>query len=282
MKWAIEIQKTGLEKRNLSDLLFGLGFELIEGIEYQALVSPEIDACLTAADAFETAKAVREAFKGPAQIDPDFVLGSVIDYSITPPRRHAFIEVESCVMRMTTGTATITISPPKGLSPTELEQWKTDHEERQYQTELKRQRSRLEPAYLSTRAAKVIELLSLDKPTAETIYKIYELAEGHPGNRTDFHQKLSVSQERFDRFKDAVHNPSVTGDWARHAYHGKTKTQNPMTKGEAEAFVREIAAKWLHSLRRTVEDQNAIIKTTLEVVQKLPADFDVRQHGPVA
>jgi len=62
MKWAIEIQKTSLERRNLSDLLDGLGFKLIEGIEYPALTSSEIDACATAADAFEKGKAVRAAF----------------------------------------------------------------------------------------------------------------------------------------------------------------------------------------------------------------------------
>jgi hypothetical protein len=251
VKWAIEIQKTGLEKRNLSDLLFGLGFKLIEGIEYQALSSPEIDVCLTAADAFEKAKDVREAFKGPAQIDPDFVLGSVIDYSTSPPRRHAFLEVESCVITITIGTPSITISPPNGLSTTELEQWKADYEDRQYQAELECQRSRLEPAYLSARAAKVIKLLSLDKPTAEIIYKIYEFMEGHPKNRANFHQQLGISQEQFDRFRDAVHNPSVTGDWARHAYHGKPRTSNPMTKSGAEAFIRDIAVKWLQSIRRS-------------------------------
>lgn len=250
MKWAIEIQKTGLENRNLSDLLLGLGFKLVEGVEYPALTSPEIDACLTAADAFEKAKAVRAAFKGPAQIDPEFVLGSVIDYSTNPPCRHAFLEVNSCVMTMTMGTATITVSPPDGLSPTELERWTADYEERQYQVKLERQRSKLEPAYLSGRAAKVIELLSVETPSAETIYKIYELAEGHPDNRADFHQQLSISREQFNRFRDAVHNPSVTGDWARHAYHDEPRTSNPMTKGEAESFVREIAAKWLESIRR--------------------------------
>lgn len=120
MKWAIEIQKTSLVHRNLADLLKGLGFDLIEGVEYPALSSPTIDSCATAADAFELAKEVRAAFKGPTKIDPDFVLGSVIDYATTPPRRHAFLEVASCVMRITAGTATITISPPQGLSTDEL------------------------------------------------------------------------------------------------------------------------------------------------------------------
>ena len=63
MKWAIEIQKTSLDERNLSDLLKGLGFTLVEGIEYPAFTSPELDARTSATDAFEVAKTVRLAFK---------------------------------------------------------------------------------------------------------------------------------------------------------------------------------------------------------------------------
>lgn len=59
MKWAVEIQKTSLQRRNLSDLLQGIGFNLVEGIEYPALASPSIDACDAAADAFEIGKDVR-------------------------------------------------------------------------------------------------------------------------------------------------------------------------------------------------------------------------------
>ncbi|MDO8937739.1 MAG: hypothetical protein Q7U98_01110 [Methylicorpusculum sp.] len=250
MKWAIEIQKTGLDTRNLSDLLRGLGFNLVEGIEYPALASPDIDASLTPADAFEKAKAVREAFKGPAQIDVNFVLGSVIDYSTNPPRRHAYLEAESCVQINTSSSGAVIISPPYGLSPTEIEQWHAEREEQQYQAKLERQRSKLEPAYSSERAAKVLELLSVNKPNAEILYKIYELAEGHPNNRTLFHQQFGITQDQFNRFRDAVHNPSVTGDWARHAYHGNPRTSNPMTKGEVDAFVRDISAKWLRSLRQ--------------------------------
>lgn len=249
MRWAVEIQMTGLERRNLSDLLNGLGFKLVEGIEYPALASPEIDLCVTSADAFEKAKAVRAAFKVHTETDARFVLGSVIDYSSSPPLRHAFLEVDSCVMTMSVGNATISISPPKGLSSAELERWTADFEESQYQVKLERQRSKLEPAFFSSTAAKLIGLLATDTPSAETIYKIYELAEGHPENRDKFHRQFGISREQFNRFKDAVHNPSVSGDWARHAYHDAPKTPNPMTQGEAETFVRDIAAKWLETLR---------------------------------
>src|SRR4051794_16886054 len=125
MNWAIEIQNTTLEHRNLADLLAGLGFTLIDGIQFPAFTSPEIDRCNTAAEAFDIAKRLRAAFTGPAQIDPKFVLGAVIDYSTTPPRRHAFLEVQPAVLRLSAGSVTLTVSPPAGLSVEELKKWET-------------------------------------------------------------------------------------------------------------------------------------------------------------
>jgi hypothetical protein len=250
MKWSVEIQKTSLQRRNLTDLLQGIGFNLVEGIEYPALASPSIAACEKAEDAFEIAKDVRAAFKGPSNIDPEFVLGSVIDYSMDPPRRHAFIEVESCVMKVTMGPATVTISQPCGLSPAKFAKWHEEQEELNYQAKLERQRALFEPAYLSPNAAKAIELLCIEAPSGETLYKICELAEGHPSNRVAFHAELGIDKDQFNRFKDAVHNPSVSGDWARHASHRKLNSSNPMTKAEAEQFVLGIAEKWLDSIRR--------------------------------
>jgi hypothetical protein len=92
VRWAVEIQKTSLDSRNLTDLLAGLGFRVLDGIDFPALTSEEMDGCATAADAFEPAKRVRSALKGPAQIDMNFQLGSVIDCSCDPPRRHAFLD----------------------------------------------------------------------------------------------------------------------------------------------------------------------------------------------
>jgi len=254
VRWAIEIQKTSLNTRNLSDLLRGLGFNLVEGIEYPALASPVIDACLTSADVFEKAKAVREALKGPAQIDTDFLLGSVIDYSMNPPRRHAFLEVESLVSTSTVSTCAITIYPPDGLSATELEQWHAEREEQQYQAKLERQRSKLEPAFYSPRAKKVLELLAIENPSGETIYKIYELAQGPAGNRENFHTQFGISKDQFNRFKDAVHSPEISGDMARHAYGHRPNTPNPMSLIEAKIFIRHIAENWLQSVRDNRSD----------------------------
>ena len=251
MRWAVEIQEMNLDRRNLADLLGGLGFTLIDGIQFPAFTSPEIDRCATAADVFEMAKQLRAALTGPAQIDPNFKLGSVIDYSFDAPKRHAFLEVESVEMKTSVGSPTLTVSPPKGLSDKERERWQKEHAEREYQTKLESQRARLEPAFRNKRAAKILELLSIESPSGETLYKIYELAEGHPSNRNAFHTQFGVCDNQFMRFKDAVHNPSVSGDWARHAYEDTPRTSNPMSKREAESFIREIIAKWLEHVRRS-------------------------------
>lgn len=250
-KWAVEIQKTSLDLRNLTDLLAGLGFRILDGVEYPALTSDEMDDCLTAVDAFEMSKRVRSTFNGPTQIDVDFQLGSVIDYSSDPPKRHAFLEVQTAVMKMTAGNATLTVGPPKGLKDSELEAWHKAQAEREYLAKLERQRALFEPAFRSERASRVLKLLSDEEPSGETIYKIYELAEGHPRHRRAFHQQFGISKEEFERFKDAVHNPAVTGDWARHAYDDHPRSDRPMSKGEAERFVRQIAAKWLDHVRKS-------------------------------
>jgi len=249
MKWAIEVQKTSLKQRNLADLLKGIGFNLIQENDCLALSSPDIDDCATASDAFAIARNVRTAFKDSTNIDPEFALGSVINYAITPPRRHEIIEVAPCVMGITCGTITAEISPSKELSSDELAKWHEEHNEREYQISLERQRTLLEAAFFEPRAAKVIELLRIEDPSGETLYKIYELAEGHPSNRSRFHEKFEIDKGQFNRFKDAVHNPEVTGDWARHGIPRKLNSSNPMTKTEAKQFVRWIVDKWFRSIR---------------------------------
>jgi hypothetical protein len=250
MKWSVEIQKTILDKRNLADLLQGIGFELVDGVEYPALHSPALDACETAGEVLEIAKEVQATFKGPAKIDTDFELGNVIEYTTTPPRRHAFFEVTDTVLTIAIFPPSITITPPKELSPAERERWNAEQAENQYQEKLEHQRTFLVPAYFNPKAAKLIELLAIENPSGVTLYKIYELAEGDKSNRETFQTKFGITKNSFNRFKDAVHNPAVSGDWARHASPSKLNSNNPMSKTEAKEFIHEIAIKWLKSIRQ--------------------------------
>lgn len=251
MKWAVEIEKTSLESRMLRDLLASLGFTVLDTVVCPSFTSREMEECSTAVDAFALAKRVRAAMHGAARIDAEFQLGSVLDLSCNPPSRYGYIECRCGTATASGYTATISVGPPAGLNEREKELWHQQQAEREYQAELERLRARLEPAFFDKRAEKVLDLLSESEPTGATLYKIYELAEGHPNNRRSFHARFGISADKFLRFKDAVHNPVVTGDWARHAYDDIPKSTQPMSKTEAEHFIRQLAAKWLDGVRRS-------------------------------
>jgi hypothetical protein len=72
------------------------------------------------------------------------------------------------------------------LAEKELAEWQAMHAEQEYQSRLEALLSRLEPAYREPRAAKVLELLNRDTHTGESLYKIYELAEGQPSGQKKF------------------------------------------------------------------------------------------------
>jgi hypothetical protein len=249
MKWAVEIQKTGLEHRNLVDLLHGLGFQLVDGVDFEALYSPHFDDLGSAAEVWAEAKKVRNAFTGPASIDPELILGAVIDYSAGERKRHAFLEVDSIHTKMTLGSPTLTELPPPNLSPEELKEWEDKRAEQNYQAKLESQMGKLEPVFLEPRAAKVLELLSKENQTGVTLFKIYEIMEISHLNRKNFQQQFNISIYEFRRFGDAVHNRRVSGDLARHANEDPPKTSNPMTISEAETFIRRLVKEWLASIR---------------------------------
>ena len=249
MKWAIEIQKTGLEHRNLLDLLHGLGFQLVDGVKFEAMYSSYFDELKSANEVWAEAKKVRAAFTVPAAIDSEFVLGAVIEFSTNKPKHHVFIEPNPIHIKVTVGSPTLTVLPPSNLSSEELKEWEDRRAEQEYQSKLKRQKEKLEPVFLEPRASKVLELLSKEIQTGETLYKLYEIMESHPSNRKNFHNEFNISKDEFTRFKDAVHNPLVSGDFARHAYEDAPKSENPMTIKEAQIFIQELVNKWMTSIR---------------------------------
>lgn len=256
MKWSVEIQKTSLEHRNLVDLLEGIGFQLVKGVDFEAMYAPYFDEFETANEVWEEAKKVRDAFTGPASIDPEFTLGSVVDNSTKDLKRHAFIEAKTGILTLTGSSSTLTVSPPSNLSPEELKKWEENRAEQDYQNRLEIQQKKFESAFFDSRASNVLELLSIENPTGESLYKIYELMELDLSNRKNFHTQFDITEIEFDRFRDAVHNPVVSGDLARHARGGKPRTKNPMTIREAEVFIQALAKKWLTFIRDSYKEQN--------------------------
>ena len=249
MKWAFEVQRTGLGPRNLIDLVECLGYKPVEIPGRQiVLCSDSMEPYSTPGEVWEQAKRLRELMVGVAEIDKEFAIGPVLDMSSDPPKAHHFAEVEPLVVKVTMGTPTLTVLPPAGLSEEELAEWTKRKAEQEYQSKLEAQKAKLIPAFREPRAVKLLQLLKQKSHTGETLYKIYELAEGHPSQRKTFQGRFGVSEVEFKRFNDAVHNPVVSGDLARHAYEDKPKTPNPMSLSEAQSFVVALARRWLASL----------------------------------
>jgi hypothetical protein len=251
MSWSVEIQSTGLEERNLGDILQALGYRMTNGPEGLAFSSDEIALCTVASDVFELAKKVRSALGGPANIDDKFKLGGVVDFSKSPPARHFFLEAASCTCQITCSSASITIGPPQGLDEEELIAWNLAQKERNYQAQLKRQLERVVPTYRNENASLVLDFLNCKEQTGETLFKSFELMVGDPENervKRRFLANFGISEVEYRRFSDTVHNRTVSGNWARHATMRQPKTCQPMTKAEAEAFVRNLADIWLKSL----------------------------------
>jgi hypothetical protein len=249
MRWAFQIERTTLDRRNLFDLLASLGYEPadVPGLEI-VLWSTSLEAYTNAGEIWEEAKRLRELISEVTEIDPEFVLGPVLDLSSGVPKRHRFLEA-SITTKVNVGDVILTVSPPNDLSAEQLAEWNRRRAEQEYQARLESQRAKLVPAFREPRAVKLLQLLKRDSHNGESLYKIYELAEGHPSRRKEFHERFSIPEVEFRRFTDAVHNPVVSGELARHAYEDKTKTANPMSIAEAESFVVGIARRWLASLR---------------------------------
>jgi len=250
MKWAFQIERTTLDRRNLFDLLDRIGYQPadVPGLDL-AFCSKTLEACVTANEVWEEAKRLRNLMSEVTEIDPEFALGPVIDLSAGEPKRHHFLDVKSGFIAMTEANAILTVSPPDGLSAEQLIDYNNHRAEQEYKAKLEVQLSKLVPAFREPRAIKVLQLLKRDSHNGDSLYKIYELLEGHPSHRKEFHERFGISKVEFQRFSDAVHNPVVSGELARHAYEDKPKTDNPMTFAEANSFVLGTAKRWLASLR---------------------------------
>lgn len=250
MKWAFQIERTTLDHRNLADLLRGIGYQLVDIPGFELVFwSENLENCTNADEVWKQANQLRELISNVTEIDPQLALGPVLNMASGEPKRHHFLGVESGIIATASISATLTVSPPNGLTEEELEEWNNRRAEHEYQSRLEAQRAKLEPAYREPRAVKVLKLLKLGAHTGESLYKIYELAEGHPSRRKEFHERFGICKTEFRRFSDAVHNPVVSGELARHAYEDEPKTTNPMSFAEAQAFVFSIAMRWLASIR---------------------------------
>lgn len=250
MKWAFQIERTTLDRRNLLDLFNKIGYQLVDvpGLDL-AFCSKTFETFINAGEVWEEAKRIRDLLSEVTEIDPEFSLGPIIDLSSGEPKKTHFLEAKSGIIVTVGMDAILTVSPPDNLSAEQLIENNRRRAEQEYNAKLEIQLSKLEPTFREPRAVKVLQLLKRDSHNGESLYKIYELMEGHPSHRKEFHERFGIPKDEFQRFSDAVHNPVVSGELARHAYEDKPKADNPMTFAEAKSFVLDITKRWLSSLR---------------------------------
>jgi len=232
-----------LHDRLLSDLLASVGFRLTTSGDARVIVGEGLDSLDSAGEVWERAKQLARSFTGSASIDDEFAVGAVYDFSTDPPRRHVFAEGKVAALSATVHAAAVTISPPAGLTEEEIKQRQAKAEEQRYQNDLSAMRERLRAVYFKPKAERVLQLLASERQTGETLYKVYELVIDGDGKR--FIAYLGVEKETIGRFKDAVHNAAVSGDFARHATANRPRSEHPMTPDEAEAFIRSLVNSWL-------------------------------------
>jgi hypothetical protein len=245
LRWGIELRESRLDDRLLSDLLASVGFRLTTSGDARVIVCEGLDLLDSAGEVWERAKQLARSFTGSASIDDEFAVGAVYDFSTDPPRRHVFAEGKVAALSVTVHAAAVTISPPPGLTHEEIERRKARVEEQRYQRELGAKTDRLLAVYSEPRAERVLALLAKEEQTGESLFKVYELMAGENRAERRFLRQFELDMDTIDRFKDAVHNASVTGDWARHATERRPRTDNPMSPEEAERFIRIVVERWI-------------------------------------
>ena len=241
----IEIRNSDLEKINIKNLLSELRFTLLDTENGIAFTSDELNEYDTLKEVFRVAKKLRAALTGPSMVDPNFILGDVIEVDTSPQRHHKIIELLPGKYEISGETIGLKVSPPKGLSIDQKKIWKITNKEKKDNDKFKRQRTRFLASYFNPKADEIMDLCDRKSLTGTDVYKLYELMEGEPSNRVNFHSDFGIEKEQFKRFKDAVHNRKVTGNWARHAKEEEPKSENPMTKKEAIKFIKDLGERWL-------------------------------------
>ena len=93
MRWAIQIERTTLDRRHLFDLIDNLGYKPADVPGHEIVLwSATLEVCESAGEVWEEAKRLRELISEVTEIDPEFVLGPVLDLSSGAPKRQFFLE----------------------------------------------------------------------------------------------------------------------------------------------------------------------------------------------
>lgn len=143
MRWAFEVERTGLERRNLIELVESLGYKALEVPGHKIILySDSFEACSTSVEVWEQAKILRDLMACITEIDKKFSVGAVLDMTHKPPKRYVSIEIHSVLQTVTIRIPTLKVLPPVGLSEEQLAEWTERVNEKEYQSKLEAQRAK--------------------------------------------------------------------------------------------------------------------------------------------
>jgi hypothetical protein len=246
MRWRVEITEQNGDDRLLRDVLEARSIRLHEEAGKRFLVGDPFEALPTAGEVHALASRVQsiatEIEEAHSDIPIGFQIGHVLEELESGERRmHVFGMARGFAMGFG-GAASLTVE--RGLSLSEADRRRIEEEEREaaYKKKRRKATSLLVSALENERASQVQRLLR-KQLTPQTMGHIADLIQDDIGGA----MRDLVSGNQLTRFYRSINHPDVFGEQARHIISGQEPPPKPMSLDEAQAFIRDLAARWLES-----------------------------------
>jgi len=144
-------------------------------------------------------------------------------------------------MSMTALGITVSIRPSATLSEAEQQQARQRQLEEDHRQRAQRLSNRALAAFKNEAATRIQTWLAaraeLDTTTMNAVAELIEQDMGPA-------RKDLGREKQFDRFFGSINHQKIFGDQARHATLATAPHPDPMSKAEADIFIRDVAERW--------------------------------------
>ena len=245
MRWLVEISNIDADERLLADILASLKVKLHREDDKTYLLSDRFESLSTSSEVWKLAERVRDVTSEVSSTIPgasvSFSLGDLHEQKEDGSRsKHMFVSVSMAAqLKMTAHAVVVKVTPSTEISKEEKARLEAERREREYQEKLALVSSRVSSAFLDERALKVHRFLQQEL-TPQRRGHIMDLIQDDPG------QDLAsfASKRNLSRFYRSINHPDVFGDESRHITSNEEPPPNPMSLGEAQTFVSNVADSW--------------------------------------
>jgi hypothetical protein len=245
MRWRVAISDFPNDPRLLRELLAPLAISLVaENDEHFLVGEPfELEQSAEAVHniAIHLETVALEVKRGDSAARCSFKTGSVFERASGDSwRKHAFVTLQAGALAIATAVGVVTVGTSSALSEEERRRLEQERKELEFRDLSQRTIPRFVSAVRYPNALQVQQLLHGDLDPL-TLGHIGEIIENDLGGAI----KQLVSKRQWTRFQRSINHPDVFGVNARHIVSNEQPPPNPMSLSEAQAFIRELASKWL-------------------------------------